>query len=79
MQLLCSHMSLPERVVQEYFRSLEGKSHHKYAVNMLQYMPQEPPLNLLGLCFSKENSLAQGGRPEMLPLVSLMKTALKGR
>lgn len=73
MHLLCSHMSLPERVVHEYFRSLGGKSHHKYAVNLLQYMPQEPPLNLLGLCFSKENSLAQGGRAEMVPSVSLWR------
>lgn len=62
MQLLRSHMPLPERVVQEYFRSLGGKSHHKYAVNVLQYMQQEPPMNLLGLYFSKEK--AQGGRPE---------------
>lgn len=51
----CSHLSLPERVVQEYFRSLGGKSHLKYAVNVLRYTPQEPPLNLLRLCVSKEN------------------------
>lgn len=41
--------------MQEYFRSLGGKSHLKYAVNVLGYMPQEPPLNLLRLCVSQEN------------------------
>ena len=41
--------------MQEYFRSLGGKSHLKYAVNVLRYMPQEPPLNLLRLYISKEN------------------------
>jgi len=60
----CSHLSLTDRLVQKYFRSLGGKSHLKYAVNVLQYMPQELPLNLLRLCISKENSLAQGDGPE---------------
>lgn len=60
----CSHLSLTDRLVQKYFRSLGGKSHLNYAVNVLQYMPQEPPLNLLRLYISKESSLAQGGGPE---------------
>lgn len=66
----CSHLSLPERVVQEYFRSLGGKSHLKYAVNVLQYMPQEPPLNLVRLYISKENKSGSSWQIWILILLS---------
>lgn len=64
----------------EYFRSLGGKSHLKYAVNV-RYMPREPPLNLLRLYITKENRIwlkvpDQNFNPSAWFL--FMKTALKG-
>lgn len=77
----CSHLSLPERVVQEYFRSLGRKSRLKYAVNVLRYMPQEPPLNLLRLRISKENRVwltVEEQNFNSSPWFLFTKTALKG-
>lgn len=67
--------------MQEYFRSLGRKSRLKYAVNVLRYMPQEPPLNLLRLCISKENRVwltVEEQNFNSSPWFLFMKTALKG-